>query len=133
MLVFNSLIQEVNKGVNWETLCNEIFKTQNLSLIISEIFLSQTWYGRFLLFYFYSFLTEKSCINMSDRNRNATNNLISRGYCLCYCKIFLLVPDSTESTKKLLPKCAVPKIKYYYRSKEKYQYRKTVLSMFDFV
>ena len=25
----------------------------------------------------------------------------ARGYCLCYCKTFLLVPDSTECTKKI--------------------------------
>ena len=32
---------------------------------------------------------------------------LARGYCLCYCKTFSLVPDSTECTKILLPKCAV--------------------------
>ena len=31
------------------------------------------------------------------------NNMVwklARGYCLCYCKTFLLVPDSTECAKK---------------------------------
>ena len=38
------------------------------------------------------------------------NNIVwklARGYCLCYCKTFLLVPDSTECTNFFLPKCAV--------------------------
>ena len=32
------------------------------------------------------------------------NNIVwklARGYCLCYCKIFSLVPDSTKCTKKI--------------------------------
>ena len=38
------------------------------------------------------------------------NNIVwklARGSCLCYCQTFLLVPDSTECTKKHLPKRAV--------------------------
>ena len=38
------------------------------------------------------------------------NNIVwklARGYCLCYCKTFSLVPDSTECTKKFLPKSTV--------------------------
>ena len=32
---------------------------------------------------------------------------LARGYCLCYCKTFSLVPDSTECTKNFLPKSTV--------------------------
>ena len=35
------------------------------------------------------------------------NNIVwklARGYCLCYCKTFSLVPDSTECTKFFFPK-----------------------------
>ena len=32
---------------------------------------------------------------------------LTRGYCLCYCKTFSLLPDLTECTKKFLPKSAV--------------------------
>ena len=47
------------------------------------------------------------------------NNIVwklARDYCLCYCKIFLLVPDSTECTKIFVTKkCSTwfvsPKIK----------------------
>ena len=38
------------------------------------------------------------------------NNIVwklARGYCLCYCKTFSLVPDSTECTKNFLSKSAV--------------------------
>ena len=38
------------------------------------------------------------------------NNIVwklARGYCLCYCKTFSLVPDSTECTKNFLPKSTV--------------------------
>ena len=67
------------------------------------------------------------------------NNIVwklARGY-LCYCKTFSLVPGSTECTKNILLKCAVH---YLYhlksnnnKSKEYHQYRKTLLSMIDFV
>ena len=48
------------------------------------------------------------------------------GYCLCYCKAFSLVSDSTECTKTFVTKrCRAlfvsPKIKLYYRSKENHQ------------
>ena len=57
------------------------------------------------------------------------NNIVwklARGYCLCYCKTFSLVPDSTECTKIFVTeKCSTllvsPKIKYYYSSKENHQ------------
>ena len=47
------------------------------------------------------------------------NNIVwklVRGYCLCYCKTFSLVPDSTECTKTFVTeKCSTlfvsPKIK----------------------
>ena len=38
------------------------------------------------------------------------NNIVwkhARDYCLCYCKTFSLVADSTECTKIFLIKCAV--------------------------
>ena len=38
------------------------------------------------------------------------NNIVwklAHGYCLCYCKTFLLVPDSTECTETFLPKSGV--------------------------
>ena len=40
----------------------------------------------------------------------ARNNIVwelARGDCLCYCQTFSLEPDSTECTKKHLPKRAV--------------------------
>ena len=69
------------------------------------------------------------------------NNIVwklAHGYCLCYCKTFSLVPDSTECTKKFFTEeCstlfAPPKIRQYHRSKENHQYKKTLLSMIDFV
>ena len=32
---------------------------------------------------------------------------LTGSYCLCYCKTFSLVPDSTECTNFFLPKCGV--------------------------
>ena len=39
---------------------------------------------------------------------------LARGYCLCYCKTFTLMPDSTECTIFFLPKRAVH---YFYHLK----------------
>ena len=63
---------------------------------------------------------------------------IPRGYCLCYCKTFLLMLDSTECIKIFFVEVrstvfVPPKIKLNYRSKENHQYRKTSLYMIDFV
>ena len=47
---------------------------------------------------------------MAVQNIVTTNNIVwklARGYCLCYCKTFSLVPDSTECTKEFLPKSTV--------------------------
>ena len=45
------------------------------------------------------------CFTIVTRSNIVWN--LARGYCLCHCKTFLLVPDSTECTKFLLPKSAV--------------------------
>ena len=73
---------------------------------------------------------------MMALSRVTRNNIVwklARGYCLCYCK----TPDSTECTKKVSEECSTlfvpPKIKYDYRPKENHQYRKTILSMIDFI
>ena len=45
-----------------------------------------------------------------DLNKVTRNNIVwklARGYCLCYCKTFSLLPDSTECTKNFLPKSTV--------------------------
>ena len=63
---------------------------------------------------------------------------LARGYFLCYCKTFSLVPDSTECAKKNLPKIAVYYL-YHLKSNnilvqwENQQCKKTLLYMIDFV
>ena len=49
---------------------------------------------------------------------------IARGYCLCYCKTFSLVPDSTECIKLFLPKYAVHYL-YHLKSNNIIGQRKT--------
>ena len=49
---------------------------------------------------------------------------LARGCCLCYCKTFPLVPDSTECTKFFLPKSAVH-YSYYLKSNNVIGPRKT--------
>ena len=57
------------------------------------------------------------------------NNIVwklARGYFLCYCKTFSLVPDSTDCTKFLLPKsvahlCHLKSNNIGQRSKENHQ------------
>ena len=46
-------------------------------------------------------------IHSSIVTRNSIVCKLTRGYYLCYCKTFPLVPDSTEWTKNFLPKSAV--------------------------
>ena len=41
------------------------------------------------------------CITWIIVARNSIVRKLARGYCLCYCKTFSLVPDSTECTKFL--------------------------------
>ena len=61
-----------------------------------------------------SFLFNIHRVNIITRNNIAWK--LVRGYCLCYCKTFSLVPDSTECTKTFVTeKCSTlfvsPKIK----------------------
>ena len=49
---------------------------------------------------------------------------LAGGYCLCYCKTFSLMPDSTECTKFFLPKCAVHYL-YHLKSNNIVSQRKT--------
>ena len=49
---------------------------------------------------------------------------LARGYCLCYCMTFWLVPDPTECTQKNLPKSAV-QYSYYLKSYNVIGQRKT--------
>ena len=56
------------------------------------------------------------CITWIIVARNSIVRKLARGYCLCYCKTFSLVPDSTECTKFFFTeKCSTlfvpPKIK----------------------
>ena len=41
------------------------------------------------------------------RSHKKKDRKLARGYCLCYCKTFSIVPDSTEYTKILLSKSPV--------------------------
>ena len=55
------------------------------------------------------------------------NNIVwklARGCCICYCKTFSLVPDSTECTNYFLPKCAVH-YSYHLRSNNIVSQRET--------
>ena len=79
-------------------------------------------------------ICEKLIANIVTRNDIVWK--LARGYFLCYCKTFLLVPDSAEGTKLFTEErssalLVTPEIKYYYRSKENHQYRKTLLTSFD--
>ena len=49
----------------------------------------------------------KIYINCNIVTRNNIVWKLARSYCLCYCKTFSLVPDSTERTKNFLPKSTV--------------------------
>ena len=77
----------------------------------------------------------ESIFNLVTRNNIVWK--LALGYCLCYCKTFLLVPDSAECIKVFTEECGStllvpPKIKYY-RSNENHQYKRTLLSMTDSV
>ena len=61
--------------------------------------------------------------------RNNIVRKLARGYCSCYCKTFLLVPDSTECTKIFLPKCAVHYL-YHLKPNNIIGQRKTTNSSF---
>ena len=53
-----------------------------------------------------------------------------RGYCLCYCKTFLLVPDPTECTKILSNYITISN--NIIGQRKTTNTKKTVLSMIDF-
>ena len=61
-------------------------------------------------------------LNIVTRNKILWK--IARGYCLCYCKTFLLERGSTECKKKFLPKCAVHYL-YHLKSNNIVSQRKT--------
>ena len=71
--------------------------------------------GKRLIFYF-------DRVNIVIRNNIVWK--LARGYCLCYCKTFSLVPDSTECTKILLRKSAVHYL-YHLKSNNIIGQRKT--------
>ena len=76
----------------WKTAYHEITSNTKSSLIL---------FCKFLFFICFLF----RCLNHSPRNNIVWK--LTRGYCLCYCKTFSLVPDSTECTKNFLPKSVV--------------------------
>ena len=69
-----------------------------------------------------SLLNER--VSLSKVTRNNIVWKLVRGYCLCYCKTFSLVPDSIECTKIFLPKCAVHYL-YHLKSNNIISQRKT--------
>ena len=69
-------------------------------------------------------IKQKFGVNASVVTRNNIVCKLARGCCLCYCKSFSLVPDSTECTKFFLPKSAVHYL-YHLKSSNTIGQRKT--------
>ena len=74
--------------------------------------------------WFYIMRLLESVISSNIITKNNIVWKLARGYCLCYCKTFSLVPDSTECTKIFLPKCAVHYL-YHLKSNNIIGQRKT--------
>ena len=53
---------------------------------------------------YYFKLSRKLTVNKTSVTRNDIFWKLARGYCLCFCKTFSLLPDSTECTKKFVTK-----------------------------
>ena len=79
------------------------------------------------------FPTENFIVNNNGKTTSLCYNIVTRnnivwklacGYCLCYCKTFSLVPDSTECTIFFLPKSAVHYL-YHLKSNNIIGQRKT--------
>ena len=86
----------------------------SVSLFITD--LQNTGVIKFRSFINRLLTVQSKFINLCIVTRNNIVWKLARGYCLCYCKTFLLVPDSTECIKFVFTKeCStlfvLPKIK----------------------